>query len=144
MPGKINPTQAEALTMACAQIMGNDVTIGIAGASGNFELNVYKPVIIHAFLQSCRLVSDACKSFAEHCVVGIEANEQRLARLVSDSLMLVTALAPHIGYDAAAKIARTAYVNGTTLRDAALASGLVTAQQFDEWVRPERMIGPSG
>jgi fumarate hydratase class II len=140
MPGKVNPTQAEALTMACAQVMGNDVAVAIGGASGNFELNVYKPLLIHAFLQSCRLIADGAASFRDHCAAGIEADEARLTQQVNQSLMLVTALAPHIGYDAAAKIARAAYANGTTLREAALASGRVTEAQFEEWVRPEMMV----
>jgi fumarate hydratase class II len=140
MPGKVNPTQAEALTMACAQVIGNDVAVGLAGASGHFELNVYKPLIVHAFLQSARLLADSCDSFREHCIMGIEANEARLRRSMEESLMLVTALAPHIGYDAAAKIARAAYARETTLRAAALDSGLVTGEQFDQWVRPEEMV----
>ena len=143
MPGKVNPTQAEALTMVCAQVFGNDATITFAGASGHFELNVYKPVMIYNLLQSIRLLADAAVSFADHCVAGIEANRERIAELVERSLMLVTALAPHIGYDNAARIAHRAHVEGTTLREAALALGLVTAEQFDAWVRPEAMLGPS-
>jgi fumarate hydratase, class II len=141
MPGKVNPTQAEALTMVCCQVMGNDVAIGIAGASGNFELNVFKPVIIHDFLQSVRMLADAVASFTHYCVEGIEANEARIAELMSRSLMLVTALAPRIGYDHAAEIAKKAHHEGTTLRDAAVASGHVSAEDFDRWVRPEEMIG---
>jgi fumarate hydratase class II len=141
MPGKVNPTQAEALTMVCCQVMGNDVAIGIAGASGNFELNVFKPVIIHDFLQSVRMLADAVASFTRYCVEGIEANEARIAELMSRSLMLVTALAPRIGYDHAAEIAKKAHHEGTTLRDAAVASGHVSAEDFDRWVRPEEMIG---
>jgi fumarate hydratase class II len=145
MPGKVNPTQAEALTMVCCQVMGNDVAIGIAGASGNFELNVFKPVIIHDFLQSVRMLADAVASFTHYCVEGIEANEARIAELMSRSLMLVTALAPRIGYDRAAEIAKKAHHEGTTLREAAVASGHVNAEDFDRWVRPEEMIGgPAG
>jgi fumarate hydratase, class II len=143
MPGKVNPTQCEALTMACAQIFGNDVAINIGGASGNFQLNVYKPLIVHDFLQSARLVADGCDSFRRHCAVGIEPNLARLAEHVEASLMLVTALNPHIGYDAAATIAKKAHAEGTTLRQAALALGAVSAEDFDRWVRPEEMLGPS-
>jgi fumarate hydratase class II len=142
MPGKVNPTQAEALTMLCTQVMGNDVTVTLGGASGHFELNVYKPAIIHAFLQSARLLADGCRSFEEHCARGIEANEPRIAELLERSLMLVTALAPHIGYDRAAEIAKKAHREGGTLREAALALGYVSAADFDRWVRPETMIGP--
>jgi fumarate hydratase, class II len=142
MPGKVNPTQAEALTMVCAHVMGNDVAIGIAGASGHLELNVFKPMLLHDLLESVELLADACDSFREHCVVGIEPNRETIARHVADSLMLVTALAPLIGYDAAAKIAKRAYDEGVTLRAAAVASGLVTAEQFDAQVRPEDMLGP--
>jgi fumarate hydratase class II len=142
MPGKVNPTQCEAMTMVCTQVMGNDVAVGIAGASGNFELNVFKPLIIHAVLQSIELLGDACESFDEHCARGIEPNRAELARKVANSLMLVTALAPHIGYDKAAKVAKHAHANGTTLREAAVALGFVTAAEFDEWVKPEQMTGP--
>jgi len=142
MPGKVNPTQAEALTMLCAQVMGNDVALGIGGASGHLELNVYKPMMIHAFLQSARLLADGCRSFEEHCARGIEADEARIADLVQRSLMLVTALAPHIGYDRAAEIAKKAHREGRTLREAALALGYVTEADFDRWVRPEAMTGP--
>lgn len=141
MPGKVNPTQCEALTMACCQVFGNDVAVNIAGASGNFELNVYKPVLIHNVLQSLRLLGDAARSFDEHCAQGIEPDRGRIAELVERSLMLVTALNPHIGYDKAAQIAKKAHVEGTTLRDAAIASGHVTPEQFDAWVRPETMTG---
>jgi len=141
MPGKVNPTQAEALTMLCAQVFGNDVTVNFAGASGNFELNVFKPVIIQNFLQSVRLLADGCASFDEHCVRGIEANTGRIAELVGRSLMLVTALAPRIGYDKAAEIAKKAHREGSTLREAALALGYVSAQDFDRWVRAEDMTG---
>ena len=140
MPGKVNPTQCEALTMLCAQVFGNDVTIGIAGASGNFELNVYKPVIIHNFLGSVRLLSDGMASFERHCVRGIEARRERIAELVSRSLMLVTALTPHIGYDKAAAIAKRAHAEDTSLREAALASGWVSAEDFDHWVVPSDMV----
>jgi fumarate hydratase, class II len=143
MPGKVNPTQAEALTMLCAQVMGNDVALNIGGASGHFELNVYKPLIIHAFMQSARLLADGCRSFEEHCARGIEPNAERIKELLERSLMLVTALAPHIGYDRAAEIAKKAHREGGTLRDAALALGYVSAADFDRWVRPESMIGPS-
>ena len=141
MPGKVNPTQCEALVMACCQVMGNDVTVNIAGASGNFELNVCKPVIIHNVLQSTRLLADGARSFDVHCARGIEPDRGRIAELVAWSLMLVTALSPHIGYDKAAEIARAAHESGSTLREAALASGHVTAEQFDAWVRPEEMTG---
>ncbi|MFQ5783373.1 MAG: class II fumarate hydratase [Alphaproteobacteria bacterium] len=143
MPGKVNPTQCEALTMVCAQVMGNHTAITVAGASGHFELNVFKPVMIHNLLHSIRLIGDAAVSFTDNCVAGIEANEERIVRLRDDSLMLVTALNPHIGYDNAAKVAKKAYAEGTTLKEAALALGLLTAEQFDEWVRPENMVGPS-
>ncbi len=143
MPGKVNPTQAEALTQVCAQVIGNHTAITVAGASGHFELNVFKPVMIYNLLQSIRLLADACTSFADNCVAGIEANRERIAELVERSLMLVTALAPHIGYDEAARIAKKAHADGTTLKAAALALGLVSEEQFDEWVRPERMLGPS-
>jgi fumarate hydratase class II len=144
MPGKVNPTQCEALTMSCAQVFGNDVAINIGGASGNFELNVYKPLIIHNFLHSCRLLADASRSFNEHCARGIEANHERIAELMARSLMLVTALNPHIGYENAAKIAKKAHKEGTTLREAALALGLVSGEDFDRIVRPELMVGPRG
>jgi fumarate hydratase class II len=141
MPGKVNPTQAEALTMLCAQVFGNDVTINFAGASGNFELNVFKPVIIYNFLQSAQLLADGCATFEEHCVRGIAANTERIAELVGRSLMLVTALAPRIGYDKAAEIAKKAHREGCTLREAALALGYVSAQDYDLWVRAEDMTG---
>jgi fumarate hydratase class II len=143
MPGKVNPTQAEALTMLAAQVIGNDVAVAIGGASGHLELNVYKPMIIHAFLQSARLLADGCRSFEEHCARGIEANEARIRELVEGSLMLVTALAPHIGYDRAAEIAKKAHREGSTLRAAALALGHVKAEDFDRWVRADAMIGPN-
>jgi fumarate hydratase class II len=143
MPGKVNPTQSEALTMLAAQVFGNDVAVNIGGASGNFELNVYKPVIAHNFLQSARLIADGCDSFRKNCAVGIEPNLPRIQKQLEQSLMLVTALNPHIGYDNAAKIAKKAHKEGTTLKEAALALGLVKAEDFDRWVRPEDMIGPS-
>ena len=142
MPGKVNPTQCEALTMACGQVFGNDVAITFGGASGNFELNVYKPLVIHAFLQSVRLLGDGAGSFDEHCARGIEPNRQRISDLVERSLMLVTALTPKIGYDRAAAIAKKAHREGTTLREAALASGYVAADEFDALVRAEDMVGP--
>jgi fumarate hydratase, class II len=141
MPGKVNPTQSEALTMLCAQVLGNDVAIGLGGASGNFELNVFKPLIIQNFLQSCRLLADGMRSFRLNCAVGIEPNLPRLQENLERSLMLVTALNPHIGYDNAAKIAKTAHKQGKTLKEVAVELGLVTAEQFDQWVRPEKMTG---
>jgi len=141
MPGKVNPTQCEAVTMLAAQVMGNDVAVNVGGASGNFELNVYRPLIIHNVLQSLRLLADGMTSFEAHCARGIEANRARIGELVGRSLMLVTALAPHIGYDKAAAIAKKAHHEGTTLREAALALGHVSAGDFDAWVRPERMVG---
>src|SRR5688572_3537621 len=141
MPGKVNPTQCEALTMAACQVMGNDVTINFGGAQGHFELNVFKPMIANAFLQSVRLLGDGMASFEEHCARGIEPNRERIAALLHGSLMLVTALAPHIGYDKAAEIAKKAHREGTGLREAALALGYVTAAQYDDWVRPEQMLG---
>jgi fumarate hydratase class II len=141
MPGKVNPTQSEAVTMLCAQVMGNDVAINIGGASGNFELNVFRPMVAHNFLQSVRLLADGMRSFNDHCAVGITPNRERIRELVDRSLMLVTALNPHIGYDKAAQIAKKAHKEGTTLREAAIASGHVTAEQFDQWVVPEKMTG---
>ena len=140
MPGKVNPTQCEAMTMVCAQVMGNDTTITFAGASGHFELNVFKPVMAANFLQSAQLLGDACRSFNEHCAIGIEPNHARIKAQLDQSLMLVTALNTHIGYDAAAKIAKTAHKNGTTLREEAVNLGLVKAEDFDAWVRAEDMI----
>jgi len=142
MPGKVNPTQCEALTMVCAQVFGNHATMTFAGASGHFELNVFNPVMAYNFLQSCRLLADAAVSFADNCVVGIEAREDNIKAALERSLMLVTALAPKIGYDAAAKIAKTAHKNGTTLRDEAVGGGYVTNEEFDAVVRPENMISP--
>ena len=143
MPGKVNPTQAEALTMVCAQVMGNHVTITVAGASGHLELNVFKPVMIYDLLQSIRLLGDSIRSFTDNLVVGIEPNRDRIAALVADSLMLVAALNPHIGYDNAAKVAKKAFSDGITLREAVLTLGLVTAEQYDDWVQPEQMVRPS-
>ncbi|TFZ04196.1 class II fumarate hydratase [Ramlibacter rhizophilus] len=141
MPGKVNPTQSEALTMLCAQVFGNDVAINVGGASGNFELNVFRPLIAHNFQQSVRLLADGMDSFDAHCARGIEPDRARIAELVDRSLMLVTALNPHIGYDKAAQIAKKAHREGTTLREAAIALGHVSAQDFDRWVRPEQMTG---
>ncbi len=141
MPGKINPTQAEAMIMLCCQVMGNDVAINMGGAMGNFELNVMRPLIIHNFLQSVRLLSDGVTSFNDNCAVGITANVKYISKLMNNSLMLVTALNPHIGYDKAAEIAKKAYHEGTTLKQAAVSSGLVTAEQYDLWIRPENMVG---
>jgi len=143
MPGKVNPTQCEALTMVCVQVMGNDVAISIAGASGNFELNVYKPLIAYSALQSIRLIGDACVSFDTHCARGIEPDRAEIDRKLHGSLMLVTALAPHIGYDKAAKVAKHAHATGTRLRDAAIALGYVTGAEFDQWVRPGDMVAPA-
>jgi fumarate hydratase class II len=143
MPGKVNPTQSEALTMVCAQVIGNHTTVSIAGATGHFELNVFKPVIIFNVAQSIRLLADAAVSFTDNCVAGTVANEDRIATLLSESLMLVTALNPHIGYDKAAKIAKKAHAEGTTLKQAGLALGFLTEQQFDEWVKPEGMVHPT-
>ena len=142
MPGKVNPTQCEAMTMVCAQVMGNDVAISIGAASGNFELNVFKPLLAHNALQSIRLLGDVCKSFDEHCARGIEPNRAEIKRKLDGSLMLVTALAPHIGYDKAAKIAKHAHEKELNLRDAAVALGFVTGEQFDAWVKPEDMTRP--
>ena len=142
MPGKVNPTQCEAVTMLCCQVFGNDVAITVGGASGNFELNVFKPLIAHNFLQSARLLADGMVSFDEHCAHGIEPNRGRIAELMERSLMLVTALAPHIGYDKAAQIAKQAQHEGTTLKEAALALGFVTAEQFEQWIVPLDMTKP--
>jgi len=144
MPGKVNPTQCEALTMLCVQVLANDVAIGIGGASGNFELNVFKPLLAHNFVQSVRLLADGMTSFEVHCVRGIEANRGRIAELVEQSLMLVTALSPHIGYDRAAEIAKRAHRDGLTLREAALALGHVTPEDFDRWVVPSEMVRGTG
>jgi fumarate hydratase class II len=142
MPGKVNPTQAEAMTMVCAQVMGNHVAVTVSGSNGHFELNVFKPVMIYNLLQSARLIGDACESFRANCVEGIEANERHIRTLMERSLMLVTALNPHIGYDNAAKVAKKAYAEGTTLKEAAVALSLLTETEFDQWVHPENMLGP--
>ncbi|MEO3432876.1 class II fumarate hydratase [Inquilinus sp. CAU 1745] len=142
MPGKVNPTQSEAMTMVAAQVIGNHTAVTVAGATGHFELNVFKPVMIYNLLQSIRLLADSARSFADNCVVGIKANRPRIDQLLHESLMLVTALNPHIGYDNAAKAAKKAHAEGTTLKQAALSLGLLTEEQFDEWVRPENMVGP--
>ena len=144
MPGKVNPTQCEALTMVCAQVMGNNTTVSVAGSNGHFELNVFKPVMIYNVLQSIQLIADSCVSFTQNCVVGIEANEARINDLMKNSLMLVTSLNPHIGYDNAAKIAKTAYAEGTSLKEAGVKLGLLTEEDFDKWVKPEDMIKPAG
>lgn len=141
MPGKVNPTQCEAMTMLCCQVLGNDVAINIGGASGNFELNIYRPMIIHNFLQSVRLLADGMESFNHHCAVGIEPNRDRINQLLNESLMLVTALNTHIGYDKSAEIAKKAHKEGLTLKASALALGYLSEAQFDEWVRPEDMVG---
>lgn len=143
MPGKVNPTQCEAMTMVCTQVMGNNTTMTVAGSQGHFELNVYKPVMAYNMIQSIRLIADACNSFTDKCVVGIEAREENIADLMNRSLMLVTALNPHIGYDNATKIAKKAHKDGTTLKEAAIELDLLTAEQFDEWVKPENMTSPS-
>lgn len=143
MPGKVNPTQCEALTMVCAQVMGNHVAITVGGSNGHFELNVYKPLIASSLLRSLRLLGDAAASFEKNCVRGIQANNQRIAQLVRESLMLVTALNPKIGYDKAAATAKKAHKEGTTLKEAALQLGVLTSEEFDELVVPEKMLGPS-
>jgi fumarate hydratase, class II len=143
MPGKVNPTQSEAMTMVCCQVMGNNVAVTVGASNGHFELNVFKPVIIHNVLQSTRLIADAARSFTDNCVVGIEANRERITRLMNESLMLVTSLNPKIGYDNAAKVAKKAHKEGTTLKQAVLDLGLLSAEEFDQWVRPEQMLGPS-
>jgi fumarate hydratase class II len=142
MPGKVNPTQCEAMTMVCAQVMGNQTAVSVAGCQGHFELNVFKPVMIKNLLQSSRLIGDACVSFTDNCVVGIKANEKRIGELLGESLMLVTALNPYIGYDNAAKAAKKAHHEGTTLKEATLSLGLLTSEEFDRYVKPEDMIGP--
>ena len=144
MPGKVNPTQAEALTMACAQVIGNDVTINVGGSNGHFELNVFKPVMIYNYLQSARLLGDACVSFNDRCAVGIEPNHERIRQNLNNSLMLVTALNTHIGYEKAAEIAKKAHQEGTTLKEAALAMNYLTEKEFDEWVDPQKMVGKKG
>ncbi len=144
MPGKVNPTQSEAMTMVCAQVMGNDMAIAFAGSQGNFELNVFKPVIIHNLLNSVRLLSDACDMFREHMVEGIEVNQAQIDHFLQNSLMLVTALSPYIGYDKSAEVAHKAYHDGSTLRDACVALGYLTGEDFDRYVRPEHMLTPEG
>ncbi|MBI2509487.1 MAG: class II fumarate hydratase [Betaproteobacteria bacterium] len=141
MPGKVNPTQSESMTMACCQVFGNDVAINLGGASGNFELNVFRPLVIRNFLHSAKLLAHACENFNEHCAVGIEPNRKRIEQLMRDSLMLVTALNPHIGYEKAAAIAKNAHKKGITLKQSALALGYLTEKQFDAWVKPEKMVG---
>jgi fumarate hydratase class II len=141
MPGKVNPTQPEALTMVCAQVMGNDVAVSIGGATGHFELNVFKPLIAANVLMSARLLGDACVSFNDRCAVGIEPNRDVIKKHLENSLMLVTALNTHIGYEQAAKIAKTAHKENKTLREVAVELGLLTGEQFDQWVRPEKMVG---
>jgi len=142
MPGKVNPTQCEAMTMVVARVFGNDVTVGFAGSQGNFELNVYKPVMIYSLLQSVRLLSDACRSFTDNCAVGIQANRERIDELMRNSLMLVTALSPYIGYDRAAHVAHEAYKNNRTLKETAVALGYITEEEFDAYVKPEEMVKP--
>jgi fumarate hydratase class II len=143
MPGKVNPTQSEMITMVAVQVMAYDVAIGIASSQGNFELNVFKPIIAHDLLHGIELLTDGCRSFREFCIEGLEADEERIAAHVANSLMLVTALSPHIGYDKAAKIAKTAHHEGSTLREAAVASGFLTPEEFDAWVKPEAMTRPT-
>jgi fumarate hydratase class II len=142
MPGKVNPTQSEAMTMVCAQVIGNDMAISFAGSQGNFELNVFKPVMIHNLLHSIEILADSCRSFTEFCVVGIEPNREQIEHFLTNSLMLVTALNPHIGYDKAAKVAKLAYEERTTLRDAAERLGFLSGEQFDQLVKPGEMISP--
>jgi fumarate hydratase class II len=142
MPGKVNPTQCEAMTMVCAQVMGNHVAITVGGAQGHFELNVFKPLMVANLLQSARLIGDASKCFTENCVDGLTVNKSRVEELMNASLMLVTALNPHIGYDKASEIAKKAHKDGSTLKEAAVASGHLTAEQFDQWIVPNDMIGP--
>ncbi|MFL5334051.1 MAG: lyase family protein, partial [Geminicoccaceae bacterium] len=144
MPGKVNPTQSEALTMVCYQVMGNNVSVTLGASNGHLELNVFKPLIIFNVLQSIRLLTDGCRSFTDNCVVGIEADRERIAKLLHESLMLVTALNPKIGYDNAAKVAKKAHNEGTTLKQAVVALGLLDEHEFDQWVRPEGMLGPTG
>ncbi|MDP9031678.1 MAG: lyase family protein, partial [Pseudomonadota bacterium] len=140
MPGKVNPTQCEALSMLACQVLGNDVTIGFAASQGHLQLNVYKPVIIHNLLESIRLLADGCSNFQEHCIAGLEPDAEQMAAHLERGLMLVTALNPHIGYDKSAEIAKKAYAEGLTLREAALKLGYLTDEEFDQWVRPENML----
>jgi fumarate hydratase class II len=141
MPGKVNPTQCEALSMLACQVLGNDMAISMAASHGHLQLNVFKPVIIHNLLQSIRLLADGCSNFQEHCIAGLEPDAAKMAEHLERGLMLVTALNPHIGYDKAAQIAKKAYTEGTTLREAALALGFLTDAEFDQWVKPENMLG---
>jgi fumarate hydratase class II len=141
MPGKVNPTQAEALTMVCAQVIGNDVAINVGGSNGHFQLNVFKPMMIYNFLESARLLGDACVSFNDNCAVGIEPNRENIKKNLDNSLMLVTALNTHIGYEKAAEIAKKAFNDNTTLKEAALQLGYLTEKEFEEWVDPSKMIG---
>jgi fumarate hydratase class II len=143
MPGKVNPTQAEALTMVCAQVLGNDVAVNCGGMNGHLQLNVFKPVMIHNVLESSRLLGDSARSFTDRCIAGIEPNRERIRELVERTLMLVTALNPVIGYDNAAKVAKTAFASGISLREAAVELGVLSAEEFDRHVRPEKMIGPN-
>ena len=143
MPGKVNPTQCEAITQVCAQVMGNDAAIGFAGSQGHFELNVYKPMISYNILQSIQLLGDACNSFSDNLLTGLKANKERIEKLMKESLMLVTALAPKIGYDNATKVAKSAHINGTTLKEEAIRMGFVDEETFERIVRPEKMVGPS-
>ncbi|MFM7577558.1 MAG: lyase family protein, partial [Microcystaceae cyanobacterium] len=142
MPGKVNPTQCEAMTMVCVQVIGNDTAIALAGSQGNFELNVFKPVMIYNLLNSIRLLADACASFREYLVEGLEANRQQIQHFLTHSLMLVTALNPHIGYDKAAQVAKNAYQQNKTLKEACIELGFLTAEEFDQWVKPESMLSP--
>merc|ERR1712112_570468 len=142
MPGKVNPTQSEAITMVCAQVMGNHVAVTVGGSNGHFELNVFKPMMVSNVLRSIRLIGDSCVAFTDNCVDGITVNRDRVDKLLYESLMLVTALNPHIGYDMAAKIAKTAHKNGTTLKQEAIALGYLTEEEFEKWVKPEDMLGP--
>lgn len=142
MPGKVNPTQSEAMTMVCAQVIGNDAAVTVGGMQGHFELNVFKPVIVFNILNSVRLLGDACNSFREHCVDGIQVNTKQIEQHLNNSLMLVTALNPHVGYDNAAKIAKNAYEKSITLKESAVLLGFMSSEDFDKWVRPQDMIGP--
>ena len=143
MPGKVNPTQSEAMTMVCAQVMGNNVAVTIGGSNGHFQLNVFKPMLISNLLRSCMLLADACNSFTDNCVIGIEPNHERIQHNLEQSLMLVTALNPHIGYENAAKIAKKAHKDGTSLKEAGIALEILTSEQYDNWINPENMISPS-
>jgi fumarate hydratase class II len=144
MPGKVNPTQSEALTMVAVQVFGNDAAVAFGGSQGNFQLNVFKPVMVHNLLESVQLIADACRAFNDHCAVGIEPNTERIEKHLQESLMVVTALNPHIGYEKAAEIAKKAHKDGSSLRQAALTLAHVTAEEYDKWVRPEDMVGPKG